>query len=96
MNKVEILTGSKEYAQKINFDMQIGQRAFDIGKTVLAGALVGGGVGALAGVVLGLAKQGIDLVMRVDTYNAKRDVENETISRNLRRTGTNQSRSTKL
>lgn len=96
VNKVEILTGAKEYAQKINFEMQIGQRAFDIGKTVLAGALVGGGVGALAGVVLGLAKQGVDLVMRVDTYNAKRDVENETISRNLRRTGTNQSRSTKL
>ena len=96
VNKVEVLTGSKEYSQKIQFGMQVGQRTFDIAKTTLAGLFIGHGVGALVGLTVGLAKQGVDLVTRIDTYHAKRDVENETISRNLRRTGTNQSRSTKL
>lgn len=93
INRVELATGSHEYSQKIQFGMQVGQSVFDVGKTVVAGALVGGGVGALIGLVLGGAKQLMNLAMNIDTFNLKRDLEAETINRNIRRAGTNRSRS---
>lgn len=93
INRVELATGSHEYSQKIQFGMQVGQSVFDVGKTVVAGALVGGGVGALVGLVLGGARQLMNLAMNIDTFNLKRDLEAETINRNIRRAGTNRSRS---
>lgn len=95
INKVELATGSREYSQKIQFGMQVGQASFDIAKTIAAGAFVGGGAGALIGLVLGGARQLMQLAMNADTLNLKRDLETETLNRNVRRAGTNQSRSTK-
>ncbi len=93
INRVELATGSREYSQRIQFGMQVGQSVFDVGKTVVAGALVGGGGGALIGLVLGGARQLMNLAMNVGTFNLKRDIESETINRNIRRAGTNRSRS---
>lgn len=93
INKVELATGSREYSQRVQFGMQVGQSVFDVGKTVAAGAFVGGGYGALIGLVLGAARQLMNLSMNIDTFNLKRDLEAETINRNIRRAGTNRSRS---
>lgn len=93
INKVELATGSREYSQRVQFGMQVGQSVFDVGKSVAAGAFVGGGVGALIGLVLGGARQLMNLAMNIDTFNLKRDLEAETINRNIRRAGTNRSRS---
>ena len=93
INQVEIATGSREYSQRVQFGMQVGQSVFDVGKSVAAGAFVGGGYGALIGLVLGAARQLMNLSMNVDTFNLKRDLEAETINRNIRRAGTNRSRS---
>lgn len=93
INRVELATGSREYSQRIQFGMQVGQSVFDVGKTVAAGAFVGGGYGALIGLVLGGARQLMNLAMNADTFNLKRDLEAETINRNIRRAGTNRSRS---
>ena len=93
INKVELATGSREYSQRVQFGMQVGQSVFDVGKTVAAGAFVGGGYGALVGLVLGGARQLMNLAMNIDTFNLKRDLEAETINRNIRRAGTNRSRS---
>lgn len=93
INKVELATGSREYSQRIQFGMQVGQSVFDVGKTVAAGAFVGGGYGALIGLVLGGARQLMNLAMNADTFNLKRNLEYETINRNIRRAGTNRSRS---
>lgn len=93
INKVELATGSREYSQRVQFGMQVGQSVFDVGKTVAAGAFVGGGYGALIGLVLGGARQLMNLAMNADTFNLKRDLEAETINRNIRRAGTNRSRS---
>ena len=73
--------------------MQVGQSVFDVGKSIAAGAFVGGGYGALIGLVLGAARQLMNLAMNIDTFNLKRDLEAETINRNIRRAGTNRSRS---
>ena len=93
INKVELATGSREYSQRVQFGMQVGQSVFDVGKSVAAGAFVGGGYGALVGLVLGGARQLMNLAMNIDTFNLKRDLEAETINRNIRRAGTNRSRS---
>ena len=93
INKVELATGSREYSQRVQFGMQVGQSVFDVGKSVAAGAFVGGGYGALIGLVLGAARQLMNLAMNIDTFNLKRDLEAETINRNIRRAGTNRSRS---
>ena len=93
INKVELATGSREYSQRIQFGMQVGQSVFDVGKTVAAGAFVGGGPGAIVGLVLGAARQLMNLAMNIDTFNLKRNLEYETINRNVRRAGTNRSRS---
>lgn len=93
INKVELATGSREYSQRVQFGMQVGQSVFDVGKSVAAGAFVGGGYGALIGLVLGAARQLMNLSMNIDTFNLKRDLEAETINRNIRRAGTNRSRS---
>lgn len=93
INKVELATGSREYSQRVQFGMQVGQSVFDIGKSVAAGAFVGGGYGAIAGLVLGGARQLMNLAMNADTFNLKRNLEYETINRNVRRAGTNRSRS---
>ena len=93
INKVELATGSREYSQRVQFGMQVGQSVFDIGKSVAAGAFVGGGYGAIVGLVLGAARQLMNLSMNIDTFNLKRDLEAETINRNIRRAGTNRSRS---
>lgn len=93
INKVELATGSREYSQRVQFGMQVGQSVFDVGKSVAAGAFVGGGYGALVGLVLGAARQLMNLAMNIDTFNLKRDLEAETINRNIRRAGTNRSRS---
>lgn len=93
INKVELATGSREYSQRVQFGMQVGQSVFDVGKSIAAGAFVGGGYGAIVGLVLGGARQLMNLAMNVDTFNLKRDLEAETINRNIRRAGTNRSRS---
>lgn len=93
INKVELATGSREYSQRVQFGMQVGQSVFDVGKSIAAGAFVGGGYGALVGLVLGGARQLMNLAMNIDTFNLKRDLEAETINRNIRRAGTNRSRS---
>ena len=93
INKVELATGSREYSQRVQFGMQVGQSVFDVGKSIAAGAFVGGGYGALIGLVLGGARQLMNLAMNIDTFNLKRDIEAETINRNIRRAGTNRSRS---
>ena len=93
INKVELATGSREYSQRVQFGMQVGQSVFDVGKSSAAGAFVGGGYGALIGLVLGGARQLMNLAMNIDTFNLKRDLEAETINRNVRRAGTNRSRS---
>ena len=93
INKVELATGSREYSQRVQFGMQVGQSVFDVGKTVAAGAFVGGGPGAIVGLVLGAARQLMNLAMNIDTFNLKRNLEYETINRNVRRAGTNRSRS---
>ena len=93
INKVELATGSREYSQRVQFGMQVGQSVFDVGKSIAAGAFVGGGYGALIGLVLGGARQLMNLAMNIDTFNLKRDLEAETINRNIRRAGTNRSRS---
>ena len=93
INKVELATGSREYSQRVQFGMQVGQSVFDVGKSIAAGAFVGGGYGALIGLVLGGARQLMNLAMNIDTFNLKRDIEAETINRNIRRAGTNPSRS---
>ena len=93
INKVELATGSREYSQRVQFGMQVGQSVFDVGKSVAAGAFVGGGYGAIVGLVLGAARQLMNLSMNIDTFNLKRDLEAETINRNIRRAGTNRSRS---
>ena len=51
INKVELATGSREYSQRVQFGMQVGQSVFDVGKSIAAGAFVGGGYGALIGYV---------------------------------------------
>ncbi len=93
INRVELATGSHEYSQKIQFGMQVGQSVFDVGKSATAGAFVGGGYGALIGLALGGARQLMNLAMNADTFNLKRNLEYETINRNIRRAGTNRSRS---
>lgn len=92
VNMVELRTGSKEYAQKVQFVADVAQRTYAAGEMVISGAAAGGGVGAIAGLVVAGIKEVITLGQRSETLNTQRALENETLYRGVKRAGTNQSR----
>lgn len=92
INKVEIFTGAHEYSQKLQFAFSVGTELFDVGKTVYAGLVLGGGVGGLIGLGIGTLKKTINIVQTADTLNAQRIVEDRTLGLQARRTGTDGSR----
>lgn len=92
INKVEIFTGAHEYSQKLQFAFSVGTELFDVGKTVFAGTILGGGVGALIGLGVGAVKKAIDITQTADTLNTQRIIEDRTLGLRARRTGTDGSR----
>ena len=92
LSKVELETGSREYSQKLQFTFSVGTELFDIGKTVFAGTILGGGFGALIGLGVGGAKKAIDIAQTADTLNIQRIIEDRTLGLRARRTGTDGSR----
>ena len=78
--------------QKLQFTFSVGTELFDIGKTVFAGTILGGGFGALIGLGVGGAKKAIDIAQTADTLNTQRIIEDRTLGLRARRTGTDGSR----
>ena len=92
VNMVELRTGATEYAQKVQYAWEVTQRVYSAAETIVSGAVVGGGVGAIIGIAVAGIREIVSLGQRAETLNTKRNLENESLARGLRRAGTNQSR----
>lgn len=90
---MEIRTGNTAYAQKLQFAQQSMNQGLSVLETVVSGAVLGGGVGALVGLAVGTAMQGLNIYNKEQLIQARQAVENQQIQRNFIRAGNHFSRS---
>lgn len=90
---MEIRTGNTAYAQKLQFAQQSINQTLSILESVVAGAAMGGGVGALLGLTVSTAMQGLNIYNKEMLIQARQAVENQQIQRNFIRAGNHFSRS---
>lgn len=92
VSQVQLRTGSNELQEKANFINQTVQQGIGILEGGVAGAMVGGLPGFIAGLGMSAITTAINYVQKQDTINLKRDIEDATISLNLQRAGSQGSR----
>ena len=93
VSTVELRTGSKDLQEKANFTNQIIQKGIGIAELTVAGAVVGGLPGALAGLALSTAHTAIGYAQRQNTLNLQESLENRSIEMMRIRAGSLGSRS---
>lgn len=76
---VELTSGSREMQEKANFINQLTQKGVGLAESVAAGALLGGGPGALVGALVGVTSSVIGVSQKVSTYMIKDSLENYSI-----------------
>lgn len=92
INTVSLRTGAREYEQRLQF----GYSTFkQISTSIIGGAMVGGPVGAAAGLFLGVGLQAINWVQNGATIQLNRQLENISLGMASERAGYNNSRSEK-
>ena len=87
INTVSLRTGHEELQQELQLIHNVANRGLSIVESVVMGAKVGGGWGALAGAVIGLGMQGVDIAMRSNEINISRQQENMSLFLNQIRIG---------
>lgn len=75
VSTVQLSTGSHEAQQRANFTYSLAQQGFGIVEGAVAGASVGGGYGAIAGVVLSLVNTGITWAQKANTLAIQQGLE---------------------
>lgn len=79
ISTVTLRTGRVEEQQKLQFAYDIGSKVANAAENVVIGALTGGGVGAVVGLATSAVQTGVNLIMKVDTINKQRSLENVSI-----------------
>ncbi len=80
INTVSLRTGHAELQQRYQMAYDIGSRVFNLGESIMMGALVGGAGGAIVGAVTGLAFQGIALAQQFEERQWRMQEESVGIS----------------
>ena len=81
INKVELRTGQSELQQRLQFNYSVASGVVGLGLTAMAGAKIGGAIGAVVAVGFSLANTSMDLINKQQTINLQR--QNEVINRQL-------------
>lgn len=93
---VQLRTGSNELQQRADFINDVVQKGVGALESVAVGALVGGVGGALAGLAMSGVTYAIQIQQKRERLDLEREVENESIRRNLIRAGASNSRANQL
>ena len=92
VNMVDLRTGRKEYAQKVQFTYGLIQQIEGICSSIAMGFATGGGAGALIGAAVGLISTGIGYIQKQNQIDTQNSLENITLQQQRVRAGTNGSR----
>ena len=87
ISTVELRTGSAELQQQIEFGYQMASTGVSIAESVIVGFSIGQGAGAIAGAVIGIAGELLNIAYKADTINLKREEENISLGIMDRRAG---------
>lgn len=87
VNTVTLRTGYEEKQQRAQMYLSLASRGANILMSIGAGAMVGNVPGAIAGAVIGIANEGINMAIRQNEINIARQQESTTIFLNQIRMG---------
>ena len=76
ISTVSLRTGHEELQQKQQLAYSIANRSIDIATSIVLGAKAGGSWGALAGAVIGIGMQAVDIAIKSNEINIARQQEN--------------------
>ena len=92
LNLVDLRTGRREYAQRIQFNYQVANQLFGVAESALTGYAVGNIPGAVIGMAVSTAHTVINYAQKQDTINTEQALENISLSQNRIRAGVGGSR----
>lgn len=92
INMVELRTGRREYARKIQFGYEIAQQGLGIVESIAMGYAVGNVWGAVIGAVGGIGHTAMNYIQRQDEINTQQSLENISLQENRIRAGAGGSR----
>ncbi len=92
VSMVQLRTGSNELQGRASFINEVAQKAVNFGESIVAGALVGGVGGAIAGGVLSIMHTAIGYMQNQERINTERSLENVSLNMRFVRAGANSSR----
>ena len=87
VNNVELMTGSTELQQRVDFDMQLLGDVGTIASSTAAGAAIGGPVGAGVGFVVGIVQVAMGYYFNQQQINLQAQVEDRQINYLTNRAG---------
>ena len=92
VSTVELRTGSKDLQDRANLMLDVSQKLVSAGESMLTGLMVGGGVGAVLGLVTNLLHTAISYSQKQQVLNMQETLENRSIQLTYIRAGANGSR----
>lgn len=92
VSTVELRTGSKDLQDRANLMLDVSQKLVGAGESVFTGLMVGGGMGALVGLVTNLLHTAISYSQKQQVLNMQETLENRSIQTTFIRAGANGSR----
>lgn len=92
INMVELRTGRREYARKIQFAHEIAQQGLGIVESIAMGYAVGNVWGAVIGAVGSIGHTAMNYIQRQDEINTQETLENISLQQNRIRAGAGGSR----
>lgn len=93
---VQLRTGSNELQERANFISDVVQKGVSAAESIAVGALVGGLPGAIVGLVASTAHTLIGYSQKQERLNLERNLENESLRRNIVRAGASNSRANQI
>lgn len=87
VNNVELMTGSTELQQRVDFDFQLLGDATTIVSTTAAGAALGGPIGAGVGALVGIAQVAMGYFFNQQQINLQAQIEDRQINYLTNRAG---------
>lgn len=80
MSTIALRTGQNELQQRAQEGYAWAMRAFSIGQSIVSGAVLGGGIGAIAGAVVGVSKEAISIVQQDKRIALQGRIEAQTLT----------------
>ena len=87
ISQINLRTGRAEEQQRWQMAMDIGSTAVSFVESAIMGATIGGPYGAAAAVGVQVLNEGINVALKMTTFNTRRDMENITLGLSHIRSG---------